>query len=73
MGGNIHLIIKCEGCKRKIGGCHCVGEKTTRWIDKATCYHCRFEEEDAVSNRFVKKSRGSKDSKPVKKRGIWGV
>jgi hypothetical protein len=43
MGGNIHLIIKCEGCKRKIGGCHCVGEKTTRWIDKATCYHCRFE------------------------------
>lgn len=56
MGSSIHFYIKCESCKRQIGGCRCPGaDKTIRYADPATCYHCTLKEKDDLFNREPKK------------------
>jgi hypothetical protein len=59
----MHYDIHCEGCKRRIGGCRCFGKnKTIRWVDKATCMYCKFEEQNDLLDRKSKKYRSTKRS-----------
>lgn len=70
----MHFDIKCEGCKRRVGGCRCASpNRLVKWISKETCMHCRFKEEDDLLNRKSKKSGDSKDSKPAKRTRTGGI
>lgn len=72
MGGSLHYIFKCVKCKEITGQCRCPDKnKMVRWVE--SCWKCDLEKKDDLSNRKPKKSRGSKNSKPVKSSRARGI